>query len=97
MPTFVLEGPGLFQAGEASVEEMGFPSYMDDLVVMLEAEFPMDLLAALQLFTKSLREVASEFGFVINMTAGKTEAVLQLSGLGKSAAMALLAACPKDE
>ena len=97
MPTFLLEGPGLFQAGAASVEEMGLPSYMDDLVVMLEAEFPMDLLMTLPLFTRSLMEVASEFGFVINLAAGKTEAVLQLSGLGKSAAAAVLAACPKDE
>jgi hypothetical protein len=53
---------------------------MDDLIIMLCAASPRELLRQLVLSAQLMVEASTGFGFAVNFAAGKTEAVVHLVG-----------------
>ena len=55
-------------------------AYMDDLIIMLSASSPRELLRQLILAAQLMVQTSTGFGFSVNFAAGKTEAVVHLVG-----------------
>ena len=101
MPSVVVPGRGIFQRdGEHEADRTvfaGLPTYMDDLVCLLQADSPQELLATVALVASSLREIAHGFGLTINFCQRKTEVIVALAGAGAKLCRAEIESFPKDD
>ena len=56
------------------------PTFMDDLVVLVEGDSPEQMWAKLSSALQTVKEVCQENALTLNMSAGKTEAIVLLQG-----------------
>ena len=56
------------------------PTFMDDLAVLVEGDTPEQMLAKLSSALQTVKEVCQEDALTLNMSAGKTEALVLLQG-----------------
>ena len=56
------------------------PTFMDDLAVLVEGDTPEKTLAKLSSALQTVREVCQENALALNMSAGKTEAIVLIQG-----------------
>ena len=56
------------------------PTFMDDLAVLVEGDTPEQMLAKLASALLTVKEVCQENALTLNMSAGKTEAIVLLQG-----------------
>ena len=56
------------------------PTFMDDLAVLVEGDTPEQMLAKLASALLTVKEVCQENALTLNMSAGRTEAIVLLQG-----------------
>ena len=92
-------GPFLLELRDDFVESMPFgtPAFFDDFFVSLVNDSPAGLLEDIQKTVACLISVGRRFGFSINTSEGKTEAMIHLVGpTAKDTLSALLTTRPPD-
>ena len=86
---FHLAWNGIRGAGAGPGEEMTTEAlasiWADDMAFMLQSENPKDLIHNLTVTTALLHQKFASRGLILNMSAGKTEAVVHLRGPGSTA------------
>ncbi len=73
------------------------PTFMDDLVILLQDKRPARLLDMLTLAASILCATMAKFGLQVNLKAGKTEAIVCLAGTGYKLARARMWASIESE
>ena len=82
------DGPFGIGSGGSREVELRPPTFMDDLVLLLQAATAKDLILKVKRAAEMLVEVFALFGLEVNFKPGKTETVLLLSGRGRASARA---------
>ena len=82
----------IFGAPEPAAREVTMmpPTFVDDLVVPVEAQDCETLVANLAATADLVDRIATQFALEVNFAAGKTEAVMVLAGKAKQAVQSLL-------
>ena len=56
------------------------PTFMDDLAVLFEGDTPEKMMAKLSSALQTVKEVCQENALILNISAGKTEAIVLIQG-----------------
>ena len=92
LTTSTLREGGIFSPGaelEEPAEQTG-PTWVDDETIFLEHPDPVELLRRLKDAADIFITIAAQRGHQVNLSHGKTEAVVRLAGPGKVAALSIL-------